>query len=144
MKKKRYEAKGAKEYREVNRRTEKAVKRAKEDWIGTQCEELKTCLNKTSKRAHQLVKNLTSENQGRSSTIQEKSEKCLTEKQETLSRWTDCSELYNYESFGDNAPLDCNQSREEDLQPILREEVEIAVTSLKKKLTIYQQHLFKR
>ena len=43
-----------------------------------------------------------------------------------------CSELYNYESCGDNAVLDCSQPLEEDLQPILREEVEIAVASLKK------------
>ena len=33
---------------------------------------------------------------------------------------------------GDNAVLDCSQPPEEDLQPILREEVEIAVASLKK------------
>ena len=34
LKKKMYEAKGAKEYREANRRIQKAVKKAKEDWIG--------------------------------------------------------------------------------------------------------------
>ena len=69
---------------------------------------------------------------------------------EILSRWTEyCSELYNYESCGDNAVLDCSQPPEEDLQPILREEVEIAVASLKKKkgslpeLIIYQQNFFK-
>ena len=134
MKKKRYEAEGAKEYREANRRIQKAVKKAKEDWIGAQCEEIETCLNKNnSKRAYQLVKNLTSEKQGRSSAIQNKSRKCLTEEKETLSRWTEyCSELYNYKSCGDNAVLDCSQPPEEDLQPILRDEVEIAVASLKK------------
>ena len=134
LKKKRYEAEGAKEYREANRRVQKAVKKAKEDWIGAQCEEIETCLNKNnSKRAYQLVKDLTSEKQGRSSTIQDKSGKCLTEEKEILSRWTEyCSELYNYESCGDNAVLDCSQPPEEDLQPILREEVEIAVASLKK------------
>ena len=59
--------------------------------------------------------------------------KCLTEEKEILSRWTEyCSELYNYESCGDNNVLDCSQPPEEDLQPILREEVEIAVASLKK------------
>ena len=85
-----------------------------------------------SKRAYQLVKDLTSEKQGRSSTIQDKSGKCLTEEKEILSRWTEyCSELYNYESCGDDAVLDCSQLPEEDLQP-LREEVEIAVVSLKK------------
>ena len=79
------------------------------------------------------MKDLTSEKQGRSSTIQDKSEKCLTEENEILSRWTQyCSELYNYKSCGDNAVLDCSQSPEEDLQPILREEVDIAVASLKK------------
>ena len=62
MKKKRYESEGAKEYREANRRIQKVVKKAKEDWIGAQCEEIETCLNKNnSKRAYQLVKNLTGE-----------------------------------------------------------------------------------
>ena len=75
--KKRYEAEGAEEYREANRRIQKAVKKAKEDWIGAQCQEIETCLN--SKRAYQLVKDLTSEKQGRSSTIQDKSGKYLTE-----------------------------------------------------------------
>ena len=76
------------------------------------------------KRAYQLLKDLTSEKQGRSSTIQDKSEKCLTEGKDILSRWTEyCSELYNYESCGDNAILDCSQHLNEDLQPILREEV---------------------
>ena len=56
------------------------MKKAKEDWIGAQCEEIETCLNKYNiKRASQLVKDLTSEKQGRSSTIQDKSVKCLTE-----------------------------------------------------------------
>ena len=104
LKKKRYEAEGAKEYREANRMIQKAVKKAKEDWIGAQCEEIGTCLNKNnSKRAYQLVKDLTSEKQGRSSTIQDKSGKCLTEEKEILSRWTEyCSELYNYESKKEN------------------------------------------
>ena len=65
LKKKRYEAEGAKEYREANRRIQKAVKKAKEDWIGAQCEETETCLNKNnSKRAYQLVKDLTSDKAG--------------------------------------------------------------------------------
>ena len=122
FKKKRYEAEGAKEYREANRRIQKAVKKAKEDWIGAQCEVFETCLNKNnSKRAYQLVMDLASEKQGRSSTIQ------------NISRRTEyCSELYDHESCGDNQVLDCSHPSEEDMQPILREEVEIAVASLKK------------
>ena len=76
------------------------MKKSKEDWIGAQCEETETCLNKnSSKNAYQVVKDLTSEKQGRASTIQDKSGKCLIEKQEILSRWTEyCSDLYNHES----------------------------------------------
>ena len=70
---------------------------------------------------------------GRSTIIQDKSGKCLTDEQEILSRWTEFySELYNYESYGDNTVLDCSQHTKEDLQPTLREEVEIAVAALKK------------
>ena len=76
------------------------MKKATEDWIGAQCEEIKTCVNKSnSKKAYQLVTDLTSEKQGRSSTMQDKSGECLTEEQEILSRWTEyCSELYNFDS----------------------------------------------
>ena len=100
---------GAKECREANKRIQKAVKKTKEDWTGTQCEEFETCPNKyNGKRAYQ--KDLTSEKQGRSSTMQDRSAKCLTEKQEILSRWTEyCAKLYSQESCGDNAVLDCSQ-----------------------------------
>ena len=52
LKKKRYEAEGAKEYREANRRIQKAMKKAKEDWICAQCEEIETRLNKNKAREH--------------------------------------------------------------------------------------------
>ena len=135
LKKRRYEAEGAKAYREANRRIQKAVKKkGKEDWVGVQCEEIETCLNKNnSKRAYQLIKYLTSEKQSRSTTIQDKSGICITEEQETFSRWTEyCSELYNHESYGDDAFLGCSQPPKEDLQSILREKVDITVAALKK------------
>ena len=85
---KQYEAEGAKQYREANTWIQKSVKKAKENWIGTQCKEIETCLKKNpqnnSNRAYQLEKDLTSEKQGRSSTIQGRSGKCVTEEQEIL------------------------------------------------------------
>ena len=49
-----------------------------------------------------------------------------------LSRWTEyCLELYDHESYGDNAVLDCNQPPE-NLQLMLCEEVEITVAALKR------------
>ena len=51
----------------------------------------------------------------------------------SFGRWTEyCSELYNHESSGDNAVLDYSQLPEGDLQSILREDVEMAVASLKR------------
>ena len=50
LKKKRYEAGGAKEYREANRRIQEAVKKAKEDWIGAQYDEIATCLKKKNQK----------------------------------------------------------------------------------------------
>ena len=93
----------------ANRRIQKAVKKEKKDWIGAQCKEIETCLNKNnSKRAYQLVKELTSEKQGVLN-YQRQAGKCLTEENEILSRWIEyCLELYNYESCGDNAVLDCS------------------------------------
>ena len=41
LKKKRYEAEGAKEYREANRRVQKALKKAKEDWMVLSARRLK-------------------------------------------------------------------------------------------------------
>ena len=79
LKKKRYEVERAKKYREANRRFQKAVKKAKEDWIGAQCEEIETYVN----IAYQLVKDLTSEKQGRSSIIQDKSGKYLTKERDS-------------------------------------------------------------
>ena len=125
---KKYEAEGAKQYREANKRIQKAVKKAKEDWIGTQCEAIETCLNKNnSHRANQLEKDLTSEKEGRSSTVQGRSRKCVTEEQGILSRWTEyCPDLYNHGSCGDKAVLDCSQPPEEDLKLILNKETEIS------------------
>ena len=61
LKKKQYNADGAKEYMEENRRIHKALKEAKGNWRGAQCEEIETCLNKNnSKREYQLVKYLIS------------------------------------------------------------------------------------
>ena len=55
LKKKRYESEGAKEYREANRRIQKEVKKAMEDWIGAQCEEIETCLNKKQQQEQESI-----------------------------------------------------------------------------------------
>ena len=50
-----------------------------------------------------------------------------------MNRWTEyCTELYNHKANGDPSVLDCPQTDIEDDHPILREEVEAAVRTLKK------------
>ena len=96
-------------------------------------QEVEACLRKNnSKKAYQLVKDLTTEKQGKSTTIQDKLRKCLKEEKETLNRWTEYySELYNYETEGDPIVLDCPQIPDIEHYSIVREEVEAAVKALK-------------
>ena len=92
----------------------------------------KTCRKNNSKKTHRLVKEPTSSKQGRTTTIQEKVGKCLTEEQDILKRWTEyCSEFYTH-TRGDPKVLDVPPPINNDKYPILREEVEAAVKSLKK------------
>ena len=97
------DAEGTTEYRTVNRQIKKGMNKAKENWIGEQCENIADSLKKiNSKRAYHLVKDLTSTKQERTTTIQDKSGTCLTENEDVLKRWTEyCSELYNYRATGD-------------------------------------------
>ena len=69
------------------------MKKAKANWIGEQCSEIEENLRKNnSKRAYQLVKDLTTVKQGKATTVQDRSGNCLTEEQEILNQWTEnCS-----------------------------------------------------
>ena len=104
-------------------------------WYGEQCTETEEHLRQNnSKRAYQLVKDLTTVKQGKGTTVQDRSGKCLTEERQILNRWTEyCSELYNHKANGDPSVLSYLQTDIEDDHPILREEVEAAVQSLKKR-----------
>ena len=99
---------------------------AKETWIQSQCQEVQVCLRKNNSKKASL--GLTIEKQGKSTTIQDKSGKCLTEEHEILNRWAEyCSDLYNFETDWDPAVLDCPQRPDEEHRPILQEGVETAV-----------------
>ena len=134
LRKKRFELEGSEKYREVNNNIKRCMKKAKETWIGEQCSEIEENLRKNnSKRAYQLVKDLTTVKQGKATTVQARSGKCLTEERQILNRWTEyCSELYNYKANGDPPVLNCPQTDTADDHPILRREVEAAVQLLKK------------
>ena len=109
LRKKRFERERPDKHREVNNNIKRCMKKAKENWIGEQCSEIEENLRKNnSKRAYQLVKDLTTVKQGKAITVQGRSGECLTEERHILNRWTDyCSELYNYKTSGDPSGLDC-------------------------------------
>ena len=70
LRKKRFEPGGSEKYKEVNNNIKRCMKKAKENWIGEQCSEIKEDLRKNnSKRAYQLVKDLTTLKQGKAATL---------------------------------------------------------------------------
>ena len=85
LRKKRFEPEGSEKYKEVNNNIKRCMKKAKENWIGEQCTEIEENLRKNnSKRAYGLVKDLTTAKQGKATTVQDHSGKCLTEEQQIL------------------------------------------------------------
>ena len=108
LKKKKFEPEGSEKYKKVNNNIKRCMKKAKENWIGEQCSESEENLRKTV-RGHTLVKevkDLTTVKQGKATTVQDRSGKCLTKERQILNRWTGyCSELYNYKANGDPSVL---------------------------------------
>ena len=135
MKQKKKEIEGAKQYREINRRIKKTLKKAKETWIENQCQGIEESLKRNNtKKAYQLVKELTNTKQERSTAIQNKDGKVLTEEKEIINRWTEyCADLYEHKAIGDQEVLKVPQATDDANYPILREEVQEAVKSLKKR-----------
>ena len=117
----------------MNQQIKKAMVKARETWIEERCQEIDDSLGKNNnKKAYQLVKDLTSSKQGRTTTIQDKNGKRLTEDRDILNRWTEyCSELYNHKAKGDPEVLKHPPVTKRVSHPILREEIEAAVKSLK-------------
>ena len=78
LRKIRFEPEGSEKYEEVNNNIKRCMKKAKENWIGEQCSGIEEILRKNdSKRAYQLVKDLTIVKQGKATTVQDRSRKCL-------------------------------------------------------------------
>ena len=127
LRKKRFKPEGAEKHKEVSN-IKWCMKKATENRI-EQCSEIEENLRKNnSKWAYQLVKDLTTVKQGKATTVQDHSGKCLTEERQILNRWTEyCAELYDDKANSDPSV------HTEDNYPILRKEVEAVVQSLKKR-----------
>ena len=91
-------------------------------------------LSENSKEAYNTLKALTKTQQHKSAVIKDSSGNILIESAAFLNQWTEyCSDLYNYELHQDTSQLLSNQTPTQEFEslPVLREEVEKAVHSLK-------------
>ncbi|KAK2160515.1 hypothetical protein NP493_1640g00033 [Ridgeia piscesae] len=115
LKKKKKDAEGVRQYRAANQEIKKGMKKAKMNWIEEQCQDIEDSMKKNnSKKTEQLMKDLTSTKQGRTTIIQDKVVRVLLR------------------AVGDPEVLNVPPATDNDNYPILREEVEAAVKSLKK------------
>ena len=70
LKRRKCDPEGAAKYREVNKKIKKDMRRAKDNWIAEQCYEIEDSLSKNnSKKAYQIVKDMTSVKKGITTTI---------------------------------------------------------------------------
>ena len=70
LRKRRFEPEGSEKYKEVNNNIKRCMKKAKENWTGVQCCEMEENLRKnSSKRAYQLMKDLTTVKRGKATSV---------------------------------------------------------------------------
>ena len=85
-----------------------------------------------SKKAFQIIKDLTQQKLSRTTTIQDKNGVCLTDEKDIIDRGTEyCSDLYNHKTQKDPNIIKSHDTSNVDNVPILREEIVAAIRSLK-------------
>ena len=118
----------------TNAQIRKGMKEAKAEWVRQKCADIKSNLARNiTRKAYQIVKDLTMQRQAKVPAIQDKNGKCLMEKEEILTRWIEyCSELYNHMIDREPTILHCEEPSNSDNCSILWSEVEAAIKFLKK------------
>ena len=110
------------------------MKAVKTEWTEEYKSIEKGMMSGNSKEACNALKAFTKTQQLKSAVIEDNSGNILTENTAVLNRWTEyCSGLYKYEIHPGTSLLQSNQTptQEDESLPVLREEVEEAVHSLK-------------
>ena len=88
LRKKRFEPEESEKYKEVNN-IKRCIKRRKKTGPENSAVRQENFRKNNSKRAHQFMKDLTTVKQGKATTIQDYSGKCITEEREILNQWTE-------------------------------------------------------
>ena len=123
-------------YRQVNKEIKEKKAKAKEEWIENKCNMIEKEMNRgNSKIAYETIKELTKTEQPRTTVIEDKDGKLLTESSAVLGRWTQyCQELYNHKlNIDEDIVKEKVNDRDLDTEntQILKEEVEEAVRTMK-------------
>ena len=126
-------------YKQINNTIKKEMRIAKEIWINNKCTDIGECLIRNNilyivytKKAYQIVNELTKKKDKIIVNVHDKDGKCITDKTEVLKRWTEYfSELYTHNAEGDISVLTVNEPSDQDNFPILESEVEAAIQALK-------------
>lgn len=125
----------ASSYKMTNSLIRNKMTEAKENWIEGQCRNIEEGIKRgSSKQAYDTLRTLTKTQQPKASVIEDSNGNLLTESPAVLARWTEyCNGLYNHNLQPDTSILqqDQNNTREIHDLPVLQEEVEAAVHSLK-------------
>ena len=111
------------------------MKAAKEEWTEAQCKNVeKGTTSENCKEAYNTLRALTKAQQHKSAAIEGSSGNILTENTAVLNRWAEyCNGLYNYVLRPDASLLQSYQTLTQEVEslPVLREEVEETVRSLR-------------
>ena len=102
---------GKVEYRNGNTPIKKGMKEAKQKWIDDQCDEIEHSIaTNNKKKAYQLVKTLTKQQQGKVTNIQDKDGKCLKYRRRRQNKNMDRVQLRTVQFSGQRRPKCTNLS----------------------------------
>ncbi|XP_063595249.1 uncharacterized protein LOC134772112 [Penaeus indicus] len=121
------------QYRKLNKEVERAIIKAKDEWVEKQAEDIEQSLAvNNSRKAYNVIKSLTREKSGRTNAIEDKTGQLLTNNTEVTARWKEyCRELYQHQADVDRTLLAEATSEGEIEQDILESEVRAAIIKLK-------------
>ena len=85
-------------YKQINTQIKREMRKVLENWTNQKCTDIGNCLiRNNTKKAYQIVNDLTKQKDKIAVNINGKNKKCIIEKSDVMKRWTEyCSELYTH------------------------------------------------
>lgn len=119
--------KNSTKYKVLNKQIIVECRKAKEEWIESQCAELEDLEKKNMQLMYSKIKLMARKSQPANTALKNKDGKVVMEQQDVLDRWTE----YIGELFNDNANLNVTTDEELSGNSILETEIEAALKEMK-------------